>query len=1023
MITTGPSLTTPFPAAWGGVADVTGMSGRTEPVPATSRMSVGYANIALVPRLGSGVPFVARHAELAQLRAALQRASEGNAGAVLVSGDAGVGKSRVLTEFAELARAEGAEVFVGRCLGIGEAGLPFLPFMEIIEQLRAAHEDAVADRLPLTTLTGHGGVRAPAAAQQDLGQLQLFDAVLGALSDAAAEHPVVLEIEDLHWSDPSTRDLMSFLLSRLSTQRVLIVATYRSDDLHRQHPLRPFLAEIVRLPAVDRLDLKPFDAAESLEFVRALAEDVIDERLAVDVAERSEGNAFFAEELFAAQATDRGGIPTALADVLLARFEQLSPAAQRVVGAVSVTGRRRVRHATLRSVLGIDEDVLETALRESVQHHILVSDDSDSYAFRHALQREAIYADLLPGERVRLHAAYARLIVDNPEPGLSAALAHHSLRSNDLALALTASVQAADEAMRVGALGAELRHVEQALELWHAVDDPEGRAGIDELGLMRKATYVAGAAGHPERALAFAQASVPLADATDDPVLAADVRRVLTHVLLANGRWDDAATTIDDAWQLIRDSPPSHERAWVLATRARSWRPSDESRVHELAEAAVRDARESGSLEVEADALISLAFGRVRMGEVEEACELLDQARARAVEARAPNVELRALFNLVTTRYEQGLPDLAATIADDADRRAVELGLTWSTYGLEIRWMRAMVHYARGSWDEAAVASRPPGEHVSDTITALLAACSVMVSVGRGEFDTAERHLAALRPEWHRDSQIAMLAGIAGTELACWRERPEGATSVVDEALDSMRKSSTNEWPLGGIRLATLAVAAQADLARAARQRRDSAAEKRAVEAGEHYAAFARETAERGHPRGAEMGPEGRAWLARATAEEARLHGQDDPQVWHAVVDAFGYGEVYHVALARRRLAEALIAAGERDAAAAEISTALATAEQLGATPLADAVRQLARRARVGLAGGTAPVAELLTPREHAVLALVAQGHTNRQVGDELFISEKTVSVHVSRAMAKLGAASRTEAVALAYQRGLLEHP
>ncbi|TDE11901.1 LuxR family transcriptional regulator [Jiangella asiatica] len=977
----------------------------------------------IVPRLGTGVPFIARGAELAQLRAALDRARGGSAGTVLIAGDAGVGKSRLLAEFVADATAGGARVLVGRCLSVGEAGLPYLPFKEIIEQLRLERDDLVTDRPALTSLIGRGGATVSASADEtNFGQLQLFDAILNVLAELADDAPLVLGLEDLHWSDASSRDLLSFLLSRLADQRLLVVGTYRSDDLHRQHPLRLLLAELVRLPSVERLELAPFTAADTLAFVVTLADGGIDPAVLADVAARSEGNAFFAEELVAASASTPGGIPPALADVLMSRVETLSPAAQRVVGAISVTGRRHVTHAAVRAVVDLDDGVLDAALREALQHHILVTDDKDGYTFRHALLREAVYADLLPGERVRLHAAYARRIVELQQDELAGALAYHSLRSNDLPTALAASVRAADDAMRVGALAAELAHVEQALELWPAVDNPAARAGVDELSLTRKASYVAAAAGHPERSLAYAQAAVVVADRGSDPSTRADVRRQLTETLLANGRWDEARRTIDEAWQLVADAPPSSVSSWVLALQARTSWAVDDDVSRELATRAVEDARTSGTAAAEADALVSLAFTDLRRGGIERACEQFEEARRIAVRAGAPLVEQRAAFNLVTTRYEQGLLDLAAEIADAGAERASALGLTWSTYGLELRWMRAMVHYARGSWDDALTAASPPGERVSDTITALLAASAAIINVGRGRFGEAERDLVRLRPEWHRDTQIAQLAGIAGAEMASWRGRPDPAVALIDEALDSMRKESTSGWPLGGIRLAALGLGAQADAARQARATGDADAEARAVEAGTRLAEYGRTTAERGIPRADSLGPEGRAWLVRLRAEEARLTGSADPQPWRDVVEAFGYGEVYHVALARWRLAEVLVT-GDRDAATAELAAALDVAERLGAVPLADAVRELARRANLALAGAALPVAGLLTPREQSVLELVARGYTNRKVGEELFISEKTVSVHLSRVMTKLGAASRTEAVSVAYQRGLLADP
>jgi DNA-binding CsgD family transcriptional regulator len=334
--------------------------------------------------------------------------------------------------------------------------------------------------------------------------------------------------------------------------------------------------------------------------------------------------------------------------------------------------------------------------------------------------------------------------------------------------------------------------------------------------------------------------------------------------------------------------------------------------------------------------------------------------------------------------------------------------------------MQVMAHYARGDWDRAAAAATPPDEQVSDTISALIAAAGGLIQAGRGQFDAAKRMFAKVRPEWPHDDQIAQLSGVAGAEIAGWEGDPAAAMQLIDEALDTVRKQSSSEWPLAGIRMATLALGAAADLAAQARHRQDPRAEHDAVDKGLRYAEFAQSTAENGEPRTATLGPEGLAWLARCRAERSRLLAENDPAPWREVIEAFGYGEIYPQALARWRLADVLATTGDRAGAASELTAALEVADRLCAEPLADACRSLANRARLGITGVIAPVADTLTPREAAVLGLVAAGRTNRQIGEELFISEKTVSVHVSRVMAKLDAASRTEAVSVAYQRGLL---
>lgn len=993
-------------------------------------MSVPYATIDSVPRLATGLPLVARSQELSQLTEGLDTAGSGSPGGVLVAGDAGVGKSRLLTELANVARTAGWHVLVGRCISVGDSGLPYLPFREIVDQAATIDPGIVTDRPALGRLVSGGNptsagtpsrTESSRADDGQFGQIQLFDAVVDALSALSTQSPVLVEIEDLHWSDPSSRDLLSFLLSRLRDQRIFVVATYRADDLHRRHPLRPLLAELVRLQVVDRLDLAPLSVANTRELVTALGEGALPPDAVGDIAERAEGNAFFAEELVATAGTTDGHLPTALADLLLPRIEQLGPTVQRVLGAVSVTGRHSVRHDTLRAVVDLPEVELDSALRDAVQHHVLVVADGPypAYTFRHALLREAVYADLLPGERVRLHAAYANLITHSGEDGKAAALAHHSLNSRDLPTALRASIAAAGEATDMWGLTAALGHLEQALELWHTVPDAAGITGTTELAVTLWAAGAAISSGHPERALAFARKAVDLADTGGDVETRAHSRRKLAEMLLANDRWWDAVTAIDEAWDLVRDLPPSSVRSWVLTVRCRAG--ADLRDEPGLAQLAVDDARASGTPDAEADALVALAFSQVREGDDELACHTLERALRLAVEHGALDVETRIRYNLVVTRYEQGKLDLAASIADDSTRRASEVGLTWSAYGLQLRWQRAMVHYARGDWDAAEIASEPPTQRVSNAVTALIAACRALITVNRGRFDEARADLDQVRARRYSDSQIDQLASVAETDLATWTGEFDAAAAAAEHGIAEIRKAFDEEYPVAGLRLATLAAGAMADGALHARMRRDTAAENRFVTRGLEFADLAEATLRHGVPRTAEMGPEGRAWAARAVAERGRLLAASDPTLWRAVIEAFGYGERYQQALARYRLAEALVAAGHREAATGELAAAAETAADLGAVPFADAIAALARRSRLKIADGShVEKGILLTPREQSVLDLVAQGLTNRQVGERLFISDKTVSVHLTRIMHKLHAGSRTEAVARAYEQGLL---
>lgn len=986
------------------------------------------------------------------MRVAFDQAAAGSAVAVLVSGDAGVGKTRLTEELAAVARAKDAVVLTGRCLDAGETGLPYLPFVEAMaqvpdrEQAVRAHP-ALARLYPDTILptgerSGGGGeagvgavvagagARSPGRAEQDIGQLQLFDAVHALLTELAAASVVVLVLEDLHWADGSTRRLLAFLVSRLREQRLLIVGTYRSDDLHRRHPLRPLLAELVRQPAAERLDLSPFDETDSRAFVVALAEELLPEDTVREVAGRSEGNAFFAEELLAAHVEGgAGGLPWTLVDVLLARVERLSEGAQRVIRVASVAGRR-APHVMLHEAADLSEAELEEALREAVQHHVLVATQDQGvevYAFRHALLREAAYGDLLPGERVRLHAAYAaHLAGERGHRGIAAALAHHSMESHQLPQALAASIEAAQEARRSGAPIESLHHLERALKLWDAVAPADRPPDADEAALLRKASHVAGSAGEPERAVAFARQAVKLTDASDEPEVAAMTRRRLASALSAvEGREDEARQAIVRAWELVADLPASCEKAWVLAVYAsilRGMREPAEART--FAELAVRDARAAGEPSVEADALITLAALDEAEGLVEQSRDRLCAARRLAAADDAPTVELRAWHYLGMNYYEQGELDEAVRVIDGGVERARSTGLTWGTFGFELRAMKVIARYARGDWDESEVAAEPPGRRVSSTVSARLAAVGSQVMVSRGRLVEAARLADDLKPEWHRDFQIGAAMGPATAELAFWQGRPAEGVAQVREALDWAERVG-GEWTLVGIRLGALGVSLCAELAGRATRRRADDEHLAAVEEGERLFEHARNTARYGRPRTGTLGPEGKAWLARAEAELSRLRGSSSPELWRAAAEAFGYGAGYEQAVCRWRLGEALLTAGRKDEAAAALRAAGEVAGRLAARPLHDAIRRLARRARLSIGDGPAPRETLdpFTPRERSVLGLVALGRTNRQVGEELYISEKTVSVHLSRIMAKLGAARRAEAVAIAYDKGLLEAP
>jgi len=959
-------------------------------------------------------PFVARAEQVARLTEALDRARTGTPALVLLGADAGVGKTRLLRHVAQVVAAGGARVVTGHCVDLGEIGLPYLPFAEALGVLRTLDPDAVAGVVATRPALGRllGGGPADVVAGSDADERrELFEGVVEALTAcASADRPLLLVLEDLHWADASSRDLLRFVASRLADQPLLVVATYRTDDLHRRHPWRPVAAELARHPRSTHLALAPFAGDELREFAAAVAGRPLPDALLQRVRERAEGNAYFTEELIEAGA-DAAALPWSLADVLRTRVERLDAATVRLVQLASAAGRR-VEEPLLRAAAqagpGTDPATVDAALREAVTQHVLVVEDA-RIAFRHALLAEAVYGDLLPGEAAAAHRAFLTALDASDTPSAAAQRATHALRVPDLPVALTASWQAAAQARRVLAPAEELRHLEVVLRLWDAVPDvaatlPEPHAAV--LGL---AAGAASRAGESERAVQLARSA--LAAAGDDPAARAGARTVLARHLLGMEEVDAALTEASTALTELPDVP-SRERAWALATFARAaLNLGREDEAEEVATRAAQIAREVGDAAAESDALTTTAVAE-RLDH-ERSTRLLTEALARARQTDDHAIELRIRFNLTSTSYYAGHLARAAQEAASGRRRALDLGMAWAPHGVDLRMLDALVRFVRGDLSPAQTAD---ADGAPGYARALVAAVDLYAATARGDADVVER-AAALEPWWPRDALVALLAGGNAVDALTWQGRTTAAREHADR-VDAHLRSLWSPAYLGGIWLTALTLAAVADEAAARRAAGDDATDL-VAEADARLARVERTAAE-GRPRGGRLGPEGRAWIARARAEHARAVGRTDPDLWRTAVAELAYGHRYETARTRWRLAEALLAADDRAAAGAEAGTALAEARTMGAVPLADAVADLVRRARLGGDVPVSPAPDVLTAREAEVLALVAQGLSNRQVGERLFISGKTVSVHVSNLLAKLGASGRTEAVAIAHERGLL---
>jgi DNA-binding NarL/FixJ family response regulator len=949
---------------------------------------------------------IGRDAELSELSDLLGVAAgaDGRRVHVLLSGDAGAGKTRLLQELTEAAGRTGWQGYVGHCLDLGDSALPYLPFSELLDRLAERWPDVVEqvsrsypDLARLQPVRRLLGARDPGSGDAD--RMQLFEGVHALLEALAVHTPLLLVVEDVHWADQSTRELLTFLFTRPLTGPVTIVASYRTDDLHRRHPLRRQVAEWSRLRGVSRLSLGPLGDDD----VRALVTELdpgATEQEKLDIVARAEGNAFFVEELVGAASGPDRWVPDELADVLLVRLDRLDETARDLVRTASAAGRK-VTHPLLAAVTDLPDEALDAALRQAVESHVLVAGDGE-YWFRHALLGEAVYDDLLPGQRVRLHARYVAALGSGSAAGTAAELARHARLAHDLDTALAASIRAGDEAATIGGPGEAAAHFEYALQL---LADPHRELPPDESPVrVAEATIDALlAAGHTERAVRVAVDQLHR--------LPGDCRsgraRLLTAQAVSLGLLDhterDAVTVSAEAVAASVDADPAL-RARVLAnhTQILYW-----AERYEEAEQVGLDAlafAERHNLPRVASAVVTTLSSAGRPHTEPAAFRaMMPAAIERAVTAGNVEAELQARYILARSYEDEGDWPAAEAAFRSVVERAERLGRPWAPYAFEARHQLAWVCYVTGRWDDALalLAIAVPGAPALPS--AALDAIRLSIRQARGERVPLRIH----RSQWEIDGIVVAFS--AATEI-----RAATTPAAVLQAYGEARDALTRAWGPGfaaGVRLSATVLGRLAELAGDV-----------SPEMADQLAADAL-LAQRDHADGPDWGPEGRAWIDRVEAERLRLRwllsggapSSELVSAWQRVEASFAaFGHVHELALVRTAYAAVVRAAGDAEAARRLAEQARTAARALGARPLL---------ALLGDTGSAAPAATVaLTARETEILALVAEGRSNGEIGRQLFISTKTVSVHVSNILAKLGAASRTEAAAIAHRRGLL-HP
>jgi DNA-binding CsgD family transcriptional regulator/tetratricopeptide (TPR) repeat protein len=989
-------------------------------------------------------PFVGRTSELARLLELQQGAVEGAPGFALIGGESGVGKSRLMSEFAARAADAGARVLTGDCIDLGDVELPYSP---LVGALRDVERDQLVELLgrgvrELAPLLPQLEADEHASGPTSLAQGRLFELLLALLGGLGAEQPLALIVEDAHWADPSTRDFLSFLIRNRRRERLLVAVTYRTDELHRRHPLRSFLAEADRSRTVARLALERLTRDELAELLAGLLGRTPAPQLVDELFRRAEGNPFYTEELIAAGGDGGDGrLPDDVRDALMLRIEALGPDAQAVLRIAAPAGAQ-VRHELLVAAAELDHDALLNGLREAITHNVLVQEHGrDVYRFRHALLREALIDDLLPGERGPLHAALGRALEADPSlsisgRGVAAELASHWTAAHNLPAAFAASAQAGDEAERMAAFAEANAHFERAADLWDAVAPEQRGAGPSRVELLRRAAEAAHLAGDSDRAVALGRRALALVDAGAEPLTASVLHERIGRYLWVSGLSRDAEPELSLAVALMPPDAPPGDRARVLGAEAHLLSligRGTEARAR--CELALELAREARAPLEECRILNTLGPAYMMTGSVEPAIESARRARELAEEIGDPEELSRAYINLAEVLDQCGRLAEAVTVSREGIAMARREGIPGVLPMLIAELAARLVR--QGGWDEA--------EAILPEATAAPASWGVsrsgVLSVQgqlqalRGDVEGAERTLREVERSL-RDAVGSMWTGpiaVAMADAALWDGRPRDARAIVSAELDR-RPETDDSAAMYLAPLIAAGVRAEVELVAGARATGDQAAAADAVERAIALRELGRELVT-----GAVM-PEALLHLALAEAEAERAAGGGgDPNAWGELAARWErHGSAFQTAYCRWRQAELTLAAGgARGQIPAVLSTAHATAVRLGAEPLRRELEDLARRARIALGGAgagdagagadgvqAAPTAADrvgLTARELDVLRLLAGGATNREIAAQLYISQKTVTIHVTRILSKLDARTRVEAAGTAERLGLLD--
>jgi DNA-binding CsgD family transcriptional regulator/tetratricopeptide (TPR) repeat protein len=971
--------------------------------------------------------------ELRRLESAIDRAVNAQPSAVFVHGEAGVGKTRLVREACDRATLRGFEVVWGRCLRFGAVESVLLPWVSALEGWLAAASPVERGRVVAAVpdasdvLPSLGG----RAADAPLRLLRVVDAVVKQIVLGA---PTVLVLDDVQWADPASRDALTYVMAGFGRERLLVLATYRDESLAPGDPLHGWLADVRRLPSVGEQRLDRLSSEETETQLGLLLGGSPSPVLVADVVQRSGGNAYLTELL--AHGLEVGaeslpsGYPADLADALLAAWHRLPALARELVRAVAVGGRP-TRVDRLRAVCeraGVPVGEVVATLGEAIHGGLLVRTDPGTVWFRHPLLAELLVATFLPGEAASLHRAWAHEVGSWSAVGVEEVrrlgdLALHHEGAGDLDACFAASIEAADTAREARLWRDEATHLGRAIELWSCVDTAPARRRT-EAEMLERAAVVLARIGRSAEAVAAAERGLALAAAEGDALR--QTRLLLLRWeerVWLRGRSEDAVAEGRRLVELTNDLPDSSEHAEALARLSvNSFWYGDGEQASHWADAALAAAQRAGSVEALCVAHVSRALAHT--GDQEEEFEAREAVRYAGLTGDAARIAgvVQHHINFLVGR---GRLREALDVEEEALRWAVQDGALAAVAFRSGSFAYALAD--QGRLRAAAESVRTGLSLVGVTSGAAhVRLAALVVTVRRGQLSAAALHLR------RANEQVNALEERPALEAPPTLAEYLLARGEAEEALGMLRRTMLIQAvdPRVADRMLMWGARAAADLAGRGRDQRDEPAVQAGVSAMEGLmelraglVATPFAPADHGDP----VQP---AYAALHAAESRRCHDGGDPDLWASAAALCERAALHwEENVARWRQAELLVARGSNRAAAVALREVHQFTSREGAARLHADVEALAMTARISLdeprqpPRAPTPSGPLsgLTAREQEVLSHLVAGRTYAEIAAALFISEKTVSTHVSHLLRKTGTSSRQEVSALALRLGVAD--